>query len=672
MTATMNWTRRALLACRLLPRRSVWLFAALLVVNALARPYAGFTHDARLYGFQVLNQTEDGAFADDLFLRFGSQDRYSLFSRALAPLVRVLGLEVSFFLVYLVGNALLILALQRLVLRLVPLGTAAVLGLIYAVAVPQPFGGFDVFQVHEPFLTPRLLSNALVLFALERMLSRRFGTALVLLVVAAGFHPLMSFPGLLVWVLYLVWDRASVRFAACLIAGGFACLGLFLAVPSLGTAVFGFMDPQWQDIVLQASSYNFPAQWRAEDWFHLAWGLTIVPAAAWFLAAGRPEAARLLVLLVVVATAGLAGTLVGAAGGLALLFQGQPYRALWLVQAVVPALTFFLAVRLWERESRTARAAATVLAFVPWITGGLVLEWCFPLFFFPILVLAYRGMEPTPRRPDWLVRAGVNSLVLGCVAWSIYKGVLVYGRRAELRLVLDDFEIVRLLVDLLGPMVWVLFGLTIAGLLCTRARRRWVLGCLAVAGAWQLVFFLVPNEESYRQAGTRHQGNLDRLGAFLRTQRDPAAPPPTVYSSLGRIDFVWLDLRAKSWWDWAQVVGCLFQRGNAVEGQRRALVVRSFELDRYREYGRFVPEFRRRSLGRFFQADPASARPSVEDFHRLCREPDLDFAILKQEFPGYVLARSGNLFLYDVRPIRARLEAEAGRRAGEIAAAASD
>lgn len=675
MTATMPWTRRALLACRLLPRWPVGLFATLLAVNALARPYAGFVHDARLYGFQVLNQAEDGAFADDLFLRFGSQDRFSLFSRVLAPLVRVLGLETSFFLIYFAGNALLILALQRLVLRLVPLGTAAVLGLIYAVAVPLPFGGFDIFQVHEPFLTPRLLANALVLFALERLLSRSFGPALLLLAAAAAFHPLMAFPGLLVWVLVLAWDRVSGRLVACMIAVGCACLGLFPAIPALGTALFGFMDPQWQDIVLQTSSYNFPAQWRAEDWLRVAWGSMIVAGAAWYLAAGRPEAARLLVLLAVVAAAGLAGTMVAAAGGLALLFQGQPYRALWLVQAVVPALTFFLALRLWERGSSTARAAAAVLAFVPWITGGLVLEWCFPLYFFPILVLVFRGLEPTPRRQDWLVRSGVVSLVLGCVAWTVYKCALVFGRRGELRLILDDFEIVRLAVEHLGPMVWVLLGLTLGGLLCTRTRRRWAMACLAVAGAWQLVFFLVPNEESYRQAGTRHQGDLDRLATFLPPRGDPAASPPTLYCSLGRVDFVWLDLRAKSWWDWAQVVGCLFQRGNAVEGQRRALVVRSFELDRYREQGRFVPEVRRRSLTRLFRGEPESARPSVEDFHRLCREPDLDFAILKQEFPEYVSARSGSLFLYDVRRIRARLEAgdaAAGRRVGDRPAAASE
>ena len=67
------------------------LFLMLLTVNAWALPYAGsLVHDARLYGIQAVNRVEHGSFAGDLYLQYGSQDRYTLFSSVAAPLVQTL------------------------------------------------------------------------------------------------------------------------------------------------------------------------------------------------------------------------------------------------------------------------------------------------------------------------------------------------------------------------------------------------------------------------------------------------------------------------------------------------------------------------------------------------------------------------------------------------------
>ena len=48
---------------------------AMLALNAFFLPYRGWQHDAILYGMQVANRVEGGRFADDLFFRFGSQDK---------------------------------------------------------------------------------------------------------------------------------------------------------------------------------------------------------------------------------------------------------------------------------------------------------------------------------------------------------------------------------------------------------------------------------------------------------------------------------------------------------------------------------------------------------------------------------------------------------------------
>src|SRR5688572_6594290 len=119
MPTPQTWTARASDALRAVAARPWSLFALLLVLNAAARPYLGIVHDARLYSAQVLNQLDAGCYADDLFFRYGSQDQFSLFSRLAAPLAGLLGVEMSFFVLYLVFNTLFLLALKRFIERLI-------------------------------------------------------------------------------------------------------------------------------------------------------------------------------------------------------------------------------------------------------------------------------------------------------------------------------------------------------------------------------------------------------------------------------------------------------------------------------------------------------------------------------------------------------------------------
>src|SRR5437588_4257882 len=152
-TAPPTWSDRTLQALGNLAAQPWSLFCVLLAVNALARPYAGITHDAQLYSVQVLNQLDPGSYRDDLFFQYGSQDQFSVFSRFTAPFVRVVGLEPAFFLLYLVFNSLLILALQRLVEALVEDRFVSTLALVFMMVAPLTFGGLSSFHVQENFLT---------------------------------------------------------------------------------------------------------------------------------------------------------------------------------------------------------------------------------------------------------------------------------------------------------------------------------------------------------------------------------------------------------------------------------------------------------------------------------------------------------------------------------------
>src|SRR5687768_15276438 len=56
-------------------------------------PYLGITHDARLYTLQALNHLRPDLYGNDVFLRYGSQDDYTLFTRLHAVAIAWLGIE---------------------------------------------------------------------------------------------------------------------------------------------------------------------------------------------------------------------------------------------------------------------------------------------------------------------------------------------------------------------------------------------------------------------------------------------------------------------------------------------------------------------------------------------------------------------------------------------------
>src|SRR5262245_22025699 len=173
------WLTRASEEIRRLADRPWTLFFILLAMNAIARPCSITAHDARLYSLQALNQAEQGAYSDDVFLRYGSQDQFTFFARAVGPMVAALGLRLAFFGLYVVFNTLFIFALFRLVRALIEDTLISTLALVYVVTAPLNYGGYDIFTVHEQFFTPRIIGTTLTLFALERLLRLRFTTALV-------------------------------------------------------------------------------------------------------------------------------------------------------------------------------------------------------------------------------------------------------------------------------------------------------------------------------------------------------------------------------------------------------------------------------------------------------------------------------------------------------------
>ena len=83
-----------------------------------------------------MERVHPGSFAGDLYLRYGSQDRYSLFTPLIAPLVHLFGLHATFFCVYLASKAMLFWGLVRLTRVLISNNVALILALIHLAIVP--------------------------------------------------------------------------------------------------------------------------------------------------------------------------------------------------------------------------------------------------------------------------------------------------------------------------------------------------------------------------------------------------------------------------------------------------------------------------------------------------------------------------------------------------------
>jgi hypothetical protein len=657
-----RWSDRAAAALRALGNRPWSLFLVLFALNAVVLPYAGFIHDARLYGVQVLNKVEGGAFADDLFFRYGSQDKYSVFSTAVAPVVRVAGLDATFFLLYMLSNALLLLGMMRLVRALVKDRVLSTLAVLFLAVSPLPFGGLNIFHVNENFLTPRILAVALTLFALERALRGRHGIALGLAVGGCLFHALMAIGGVLTVVALWAWRRLPRRIVFGLAVGLSAAAVVVLAVPPLGFAVFGRMDADWLSRVRIASAYNFPLEWEPNDWIQLAISLLTVTSAACLLRRKNPRVARLLTVLALAGAGGFVSTLAASEAGYKLLFQAQPYRVLWVLQLLQGPLLLWMAARLWRSGGEPSRVGAVGLAAVGLLGLDLFL-YILPFTAFLLTAIWVRGLSARAKRADWLSHSLAGGLTIGALAWEALHlfGFAFYWDR--LLSYVDGLDAVRGIVSSPSPLGWLLIAAATLAALHRRFRfgPRFAAAAVVVGFGVQAGYFGCSNTEFYQDHYQRYAADVRFVEKYLDAHRD-AAHAPSVYWSTGRPDAIWLRLHARSFFTSLQVQGILFSRDTAMEGQRRALVVRRFEMEQLAADRWVLPDKWIEQMQALFQLklpdDPTAsfAPPTQADLEALCREPDLDIVVVPHAYALPCAGDDGRFYIYDCRQVRAALD----------------
>lgn len=301
-------------------------FAALIMLIAVlwlaTRPYQGVIQDARFYMVQALQELHPERFVGDPYFRFGSVNRFTIFSRSYAPLLAILGVGPTEMILTIAGQLLWVGGLLYLAHALIRDRWHALLAVAVVIALPSDYG---FFLYGEPFATPRLFAEALTMIALGCLVQRRTGWALAVLAVAVAIHPLMTLPGLAIALIYLALGRPL--WWAVIAGGAMTTAGLAIAGVQPFANLRVTMDPQWFDIVKIRDRMCFLTNWHANACLPVL-GAVALAILALVLAELRER--RLLWMALIIGIGGLLATLIGAdLLHNVFIIEIQQYRAIW-------------------------------------------------------------------------------------------------------------------------------------------------------------------------------------------------------------------------------------------------------------------------------------------------------------------------------------------------------
>jgi hypothetical protein len=333
----------------------------------LQHPYVGVAHDATLYTLSALAKLHPIELGDDIFLRFGSQDQYTIFSPIYAAAISWIGLEPAAALLTFASQLSLFVCAWLLARRFMS-SLAATVGIALVSVVPGEYGALSVFHYLEGFITPRLPAEAFVLGALLAAMSQRYWMASFCAIAAMFLHPIMGAAGAAMLVLtFLVPVRPKLTLvaAAVMLAASLAVLEVI--------APRGRVDETWLPVIRATSSYLFVSSWSVTDWSRAIVPLGIL-ALGW-IAGAATLLRRVCAGSLAMVACGLAITLLYCDVLHASIFISlQAWRWLWLANVLAFVLAPAIGQDCWRRGD-AGRAAVLLLASA-WILRGDATSLC--------------------------------------------------------------------------------------------------------------------------------------------------------------------------------------------------------------------------------------------------------------------------------------------------------
>jgi hypothetical protein len=379
----------------------------------LSHPYGGIVHDAVLYTLQAHAHSSPDSLAQDVFLRYGSQDSYSLFSPVYALTIRLLGPDWAAAALTCLSQLALMVSAWLLARQLMP-SPRALLACALFIALPGAYGAERVFTCIESFLTPRMLAEALVLSSLTAALRKRSGMALGLLGAALLIHPIMAAAGFAA----LLWKHVGLphpRAAALLI--GATTVVLAILSYALPPGPWGRFDAQWLQLVENRSPYLFLTYWRLDDWVDAAVPVATLAVGISVLEEGRARDLCKIVLATAISTMVLM-LIACSVMRLVIFTQLQPWRCLWLSTAAAALLLPAIAPAAWSRGF--AGRTAIVLLACSWMFGAQMIAGEIAVAAVIATVLMRHLRQPEAR----LVFFGACALLALALAWRVASNLV--------------------------------------------------------------------------------------------------------------------------------------------------------------------------------------------------------------------------------------------------------
>ena len=416
------------------------------------------------------------------------------------------------------------------------------------------------------------------------MLAGRSVTALGSLAGALLLHPLMALPGFLVFLSYSAANRLTRSQLAWLLGACGVLAALILFCHPLGSRVFGRIDDDWREIHFRACYFIRPARWSMWDWMRIAWSNIVVAAAASGFAR---SSSTFLHTVLGVALLGLIGSVVAVHSHYLLLIQGSPYRALWLMEFLAIPLAFGWALDLWGRGTparRYSALAVLLLATEQWNIDFFLALTLFAGCMLPFVY--YRGLAADPRRRDWLGPSSLQGFVMTVILLSLHDlRVLVGLYRSEPRI---DYDLhpVKILQEATTnmcklPLLLVLLFLAGRFLAWMGQGLHLRIALLTLWAGYQLTLTWAAHSDWYGRRFTLSYPGRHFVTTSLQERASARRRPLTLYWPTVLQD-IWFDAHANSYFNLFQMSGCAFNRGTALDGRRRAELVRLFEIDRFR------------------------------------------------------------------------------------------
>jgi hypothetical protein len=513
--------------------------------------YRGIVHDARVYVFQALARLQPDLLGQDIFLRFGSQDKFTSFSPLFSWLIDRLGIESAAAFVTFVSMSAFLIAAWTLARKLTsPFMALVSIGLL--VTLPSDYGSHSIFHYLESFATPRMSAQACVLAALVASEDRSYKWTAAWLVLAALIHPIMMMAGFVFLVLRHLGNKQWLYLALLM------CGGLLICAPVILNANFAQalrFDDFWFFYGASRVPYVLVTNWTVGDWSSIAvTGATLLIATCESL---TEEKRRFFLSALAVGVIGIVVTLT--AGDwlkVVVVVQGQPWRTLWLAGVVAVVSLPSTATVLWK-SSHFGRAIVLLIASC-WLMRGESYGIAFVLLLLTAYAM-YRNNGPETQRYRIVLTASCLALLLS-VVWCVANTRLFYGVFYPQTNAPDEINKLRgLATDGLLPA-------TLLGLVWCAAVRKTTTARMAMLGGLAILTIITAPiawaEWRYKIYNEKLFASFAPWRAIIPERSEVLWPTGSLHS--------WILLQRPSYISGDQSLSALFSHDAAVELNRRA------------------------------------------------------------------------------------------------------